>query len=181
MHSNRGKGDDSQNYLCLFKPLLCCVSQTTFIKENSNPGFGSRIDLETLFFSDLWPAGSITTATVNWNGRGPERMNLPLLYVFKRFLLPLMIKIINCHRESRLKLSATPSNNTNLKSAFWGSCLFFFLHLPPCFLLLSPGRFHRKKAGQCAVGRLSSPVPLSDSLGDGNFSTSPLQQKKAGT
>lgn len=34
---------------CVFKSLftLCLVSQSIFIKDNSNPGFGSRIDLKT--------------------------------------------------------------------------------------------------------------------------------------
>lgn len=118
-------------------------------------------------------------AKVNWKRRRPKRKNLPLLYIFKRFLVSLMIKITNCHQENGLKLSTTPYNNTNLKSAFWGSLLFFLSFFPPlCLLLLSPGCFYRKKAGQCAVGRLSSPVPLSDSLGDGNFSTSRLPLSK---
>lgn len=85
-----------------------------------------------------------------------------------------MTEIINCHQKSELQVSATPYKNMALKSAvvsfpsFFLSLIFFFFPFSYCHW----NAFIRdKKAGQCAVGRLSSPVPLSDSLGDGDFAT----------
>lgn len=37
------------------------------------------------FFPDLSPTGSIISAPVKQKGRGLKRINLPLVYIFKRF------------------------------------------------------------------------------------------------
>lgn len=136
------------------------------------------------FFPDLWPTGSVIMATVNWKGRGCKRINLPLLCIFKRFLLFLMIKIINRHQESRLKLSTTPYNNTNLKSAFWDSFPFFFLFFSPLLFAIVAWMLLQEKKQVSVLLAGFPPVPLSDSLGDGSFSlffsTSP-QLKKEGS
>ena len=94
-----------------------------------------------------------------------------------------MTEIINCHQKSELEVSAAPHKNTALKSEVLRSPSFFlslfFFSFPFCYCCLDA--FIGKKAGQCAVGRLSSPVPLSDSFAKGDFFFFLIQQKKEGT
>ena len=81
------------------------------------------------------------------------------------FALP-MIEIVNFHKEIEHEVSADFCISTTLKSAVlrFASSSFFF------FLLLLPGCFCKNKPGHCTVGRPSSPVTLSDSLAEDDFS-----------